>query len=1001
MQEIISSPKFLKDVLKRDGNNFDILRLVAALAVIIGHAYAISPQPPLQDGVLSILHFDYSGSLAVKFFFFLSGLLVTNSIISNPEPFHFLIKRACRIFPGLIVCLLVTVFIVGPLFTKLPLREYFSDYDVWNYLRKNSLLYDIQWRLPGVFTASKEGINGSLWTLPFEATCYIYLAIFYGLGLLKNRVFSNLFFIGIIAVALISPEHLPPFLAKNEGSHLLVACFSTGALFANNKTLVSIDITRVILIWLLAILLKDSSIFQYIFYLSFFYTSLFIASLPPVIKYLKIPFDASYGVYVYGFVIQQCVNAVLPGIGVHGNQLVSAIVAVIIGILSWYFVEKKFIAFGNQLSKMDWVALVKSTGNNILKAGLNGLRKIKAFLGETVIGFFILVVVALLVHAIVLKFVFPGYYNPLYSSYPELYLPAAIAHSPGGFTDLLLRPHPVSLFFIKFTGYFGIQGSMAWVIALLSANCALTGILINRIFKLRFGWKLVAVFAVYCYLLFSQPYFYTFYIQNTPAQLSYLFLITGACFFYSMVEDRPNLANSLLFGCCLLGFFSSITYGLAALSFSVLWFMHYRKVSYFRAALPFTMVAITLIMAVIDTVAAKPAIIDVSGPVNATTYINLNIKAVLYEWGLYAIESVNIANLVLLLFVAGLFFYMANGSNRKLLLYIVGGCLIGGIVSWIPATVFSGQHDRGYSFDGAYFLYCPLLLLPVLWTGKEFRRGVLIVIAILCLISPLLNSSKYKDNEQAISREETQRNLLGALGPLMKDLNTAGAPQNILVEGITSFPHPFAFPWSLRAFHNAGRASFDVMQQPDSPVRAERVDFVKFIKPSDSLSNKYDQKWVFDKNGKLVDKINLAGERLFTGLDTTSSITINQADIANYETTGFYDTENAMRWTNGKASIRLKNVIQNRDSLFVQLNTFMPDICKAIAPQILLYDAGDVEHRPALSMRKEDVFYYLFIVNKHCAIQRIKMVAETIDASPDLRILSFPFKRLEIKNGHS
>jgi len=183
----------LTDVLKKGNNNFDILRLMAALAVIVGHAYAISPQPPLEDTVLGLLHFDYSGSLAVKFFFFLSGLLVVNSIISKPDAFNFLLKRACRIFPGLLVCLLVSVFIVGPLFTKLPLLEYFSSADTWKYIFKNLLLYNMQWKLTGVFTESKFGLNGSLWTLPYEVLCYIYLAVLFGLGLLRNKIVSNVF----------------------------------------------------------------------------------------------------------------------------------------------------------------------------------------------------------------------------------------------------------------------------------------------------------------------------------------------------------------------------------------------------------------------------------------------------------------------------------------------------------------------------------------------------------------------------------------------------------------------------------------------------------------------------------------------------------------------------------------------------------------------------------------------------------------------------------------
>jgi len=128
---VVNTNLLLSDVLKRGGNNFDVLRLIAACAVIVGHAYAIAPQPPLQDTVLTLLKFDYSGSLAVKFFFFLSGLLVSDSIIRRPDTFQFLTRRAFRIFPGLIVCLMISVFLVGPVFTKLPINDYFAQTETW------------------------------------------------------------------------------------------------------------------------------------------------------------------------------------------------------------------------------------------------------------------------------------------------------------------------------------------------------------------------------------------------------------------------------------------------------------------------------------------------------------------------------------------------------------------------------------------------------------------------------------------------------------------------------------------------------------------------------------------------------------------------------------------------------------------------------------------------------------------------------------------------------
>ena len=111
----------LNQILNSKNNNFDLLRLLAALLVIYGHASGLVHVPNLvnSDFVASLLQFDYSGSLAVKFFFMLSGLLVTTSFIAKPQVGEFIIKRAARILPGLFVCLCISVFIVA-----LGLRHY-------------------------------------------------------------------------------------------------------------------------------------------------------------------------------------------------------------------------------------------------------------------------------------------------------------------------------------------------------------------------------------------------------------------------------------------------------------------------------------------------------------------------------------------------------------------------------------------------------------------------------------------------------------------------------------------------------------------------------------------------------------------------------------------------------------------------------------------------------------------------------------------------------------
>ena len=187
----------LRDCLKRENNNFDLLRLAAACLVIVGHAHAVVPATSDPDIVSSILHFDYAGSLAVKFFFFLSGLVVTNSLIRKAAFVPFLVARIVRIFPALIVCVLITALAVGPLLTTLPARAYFSDPGTASYLTRNISLV-LQWDVPGAFSANpRHALNGSLWTLPVEVFCYLMLFALGLIGVIRSKILASLVMVGI------------------------------------------------------------------------------------------------------------------------------------------------------------------------------------------------------------------------------------------------------------------------------------------------------------------------------------------------------------------------------------------------------------------------------------------------------------------------------------------------------------------------------------------------------------------------------------------------------------------------------------------------------------------------------------------------------------------------------------------------------------------------------------------------------------------------------------
>lgn len=91
------------------------------------------------------------GAIAVNGFFAISGFLVAASLVRRGVV-DYMISRALRIFPALIICVFVSVFIIGPLFTTLPLSDYFSHPKTWDYLGNALGVLTMEWKLPGVFT---------------------------------------------------------------------------------------------------------------------------------------------------------------------------------------------------------------------------------------------------------------------------------------------------------------------------------------------------------------------------------------------------------------------------------------------------------------------------------------------------------------------------------------------------------------------------------------------------------------------------------------------------------------------------------------------------------------------------------------------------------------------------------------------------------------------------------------------------------------------------------
>jgi peptidoglycan/LPS O-acetylase OafA/YrhL len=172
------------------GPGFDHIRLVAAVIVLLHHCRGLQ-YPDIRNDAL--LHYSGGyidfGRFAVIIFFAISGFLVTPGLVRTGRIVDYAVNRIVRIFPGLIVNVVLTTMVLGPILTTHSLGAYFSDPQTYLYIKNISTLM-VRY-LPGIVSADGEPliINGALWTLHFEVLCYIVLGLLFAAGLLGRRSF--------------------------------------------------------------------------------------------------------------------------------------------------------------------------------------------------------------------------------------------------------------------------------------------------------------------------------------------------------------------------------------------------------------------------------------------------------------------------------------------------------------------------------------------------------------------------------------------------------------------------------------------------------------------------------------------------------------------------------------------------------------------------------------------------------------------------------------------
>ncbi len=348
---------------------FDVLRITLAIAVILWHTvavcYGLAAEQWFYGGPLKPLVW-----LVIPAFFALSGFLVAGSLERNNLP-SFVVLRIIRIFPALTAEVMISAILIGSIFTTLPLSQYFTDPDFFRYFLNT--IGDIHFYLPGVFSdlPVPNMVNSQLWTIPHELECYLAISAAALIGLTKrHRLFLFAVLFIIFALALRDVLGGKPGSPAAPPGRMLVLAFLCGvALFLNRSRiayspwLFLASAAGFVVSVLASTRAGEDLAAIFVAYLTV-YLGLLNFSTGPIAKVA----DYSYGVYLYGFPVQQTVAQLLPDHRVwYVNFGLSLAATLVFAMASWHLLESKVMA-RKKITLAFVSTLVDRTRNHLVLA---------------------------------------------------------------------------------------------------------------------------------------------------------------------------------------------------------------------------------------------------------------------------------------------------------------------------------------------------------------------------------------------------------------------------------------------------------------------------------------------------------------------------------------------------------------------------------------------------------------------------------------------------------
>lgn len=348
---IFSSHRSLREAIETRRNNFNAVRLTLSLIVVMYHSYVlkagVDPLSRLMSPHMS------AGQLAVGVFFILSGLFVTQSLLKDTRLWAFFLRRLCRILPGLFVCVLSTTVIAVVFFSEQRISGLASQ-PVWDYILGNSFLHYLKPDVPstemsilGVFPhLSPPVINGSLWSLYWEAKFYILLALMSAMSLLPLRQWLAGLSVLLVALSLTAPNTIQGYFWELP----LLMLFLCGVLLKTFSAQIFIKFSHVAAVCAFFYLTGWGAPAFNLFLLSGM-IALWLGSMPLKISAYIEEHDYSFSFFIYHWPVMQMLRMSYPDLNAASLFVSCCAILIPVAILSWLYVEKPMIRWGHSICK--------------------------------------------------------------------------------------------------------------------------------------------------------------------------------------------------------------------------------------------------------------------------------------------------------------------------------------------------------------------------------------------------------------------------------------------------------------------------------------------------------------------------------------------------------------------------------------------------------------------------------------------------------------------------